>query len=477
MKKTWTRRDLLRLSAAAAGAPLLMTPGCVSSSPASQPGRKPNIIYILADDLGYGDLSCYGQTRFETPNIDRLASEGMKFTDHYAGSTVCAPSRCSLMTGYHTGRAHVRGNWERGPHGVGAGLPLRPEDLTVAELLKSAGYTTGLYGKWGLGVQETTGEPAKKGFDRWFGYLNQWNAHFFYPTSLLRDGEVVPLEENADGGRQTYSHDLITEEALQFVRDNAENPFFLYLAYTIPHAEMLVPEDSMAPFVGKYPETPYVGTHYSSQPTPRAAFAGMVTRMDRDVGRLLQLLQELGIDEDTIIFFSSDNGPHREGGHDPEFFQSAGPFRGIKRDLYEGGVRVPFLARWPGQIEPGSESAHVSAFWDFLPTSAELAGAQPPSGLDGISFLPALRGQEQKEHDYLYWEFHERAASTQAIRFGDWKVFSPGPGRPLELYDLKSDPGEEKDLAGQHPQVVARAREILAGARTPHEVWELKTGD
>lgn len=439
--------------------------------------RKPNIIFILADDLGYGDLSCYGQKKFTTPHLDRMAEEGMKFTDHYSGSTVCAPARCSLMTGYHTGHARVRGNYAGGPHGWGACLELRPEDLTVAELLKDAGYVTGAFGKWSLGVAETTGAPWKKGMDEWFGYLNQGRAHFYYPEYLYHNDKKVILEENADGKQGQYSHDLIAEKALEFIVQNQDKPFFLYWAITIPHAEMLVPEDSLEEFRGRYEEKPYIGSHYASQPEPMAAFAGMVTRMDRDIGRLLKKLEELGIDEDTIVMFSSDNGPHKEGGHDPVFFDSNGPLRGIKRDLYEGGIRVPMIARWPGKIQAGSTSHHVSAFWDFLPTVCDMAGNRTPDGIDGLSFLPAMLGniQAQRDHEYLYWEFHERKTTNQAIRFGRWKAVQHSPKGPIELYDLERDIGETADIARENPEIVDRMRILFESSRTPHDIWPLKS--
>lgn len=281
--------------------------------------RKPNIIFILADDLGYGDLSCYGQTKFQTPILDRMAAEGIRFTDHYAGSTVCAPSRCSLMTGLHTGHSRVRGNWEKGPHGWGAGFELQPEDLTVAKILKKAGYVTGAFGKWGLGVASTTGAPWKKGFDRWFGYLNQGLAHYYYPEKLWDDDQEITIEANLNGQQQVYSHDLIMEKALNFIEIYQGNPFFLYLAVTIPHAELLVPEDSLNGFKDKFTEVPFEGGHYAAQEKPQAAFAGMVTRLDRDIGRLIDTLKKYNIDETTIIMFSSDNGPHKVGCHDPAF--------------------------------------------------------------------------------------------------------------------------------------------------------------
>ncbi len=440
---------------------------------------KPNIIFILADDLGYGDLGSYGQRIIQTPNIDRMVAEGLKFTDHYAGSTVCAPSRCSLMTGMHTGHARVRGNYPNGPFGFGAGLELRPEDVTVAELLKEAGYKTGLFGKWGLGMDKTTGRPDLQGFDEWFGYLNQGHAHFYYPEYLWKNGEKIYLEGNKNGGRKQYSHDLITEEAMEFIEKNSAGPFFLYLAYTIPHAELLVPEDSLKEYRGKFEETPYRNNGrggmggYASQATPRAAFAAMVSRMDRDVGRILDQLKALGIDDNTLVLFSSDNGPHLEGGADPDFFKSNGQLRGYKRDLYEGGIRVPMIARWPATIKPGTVTHHASAFWDFLPTACDLAGVQAPKNIDGISFLPTLLGKRQKEHEYLYWEFHERKATDQAVRMGDWKAVRHGAKGAIELYDLKHDVAENHNVAGEHPDIVAKAKNILTHARTEHEIWKL----
>ncbi len=423
--------------------------------------RKPNIIFILADDLGYGDLSCYGQAKFATANIDRLAKEGMLFRQHYSGSTVCAPSRCSLMTGYHMGHAYVRGNASEGK-----GIPLRLEDVTVAELLQKAGYKTGLYGKWGLGVEGTTGHPNRQGFDEFFGYLNQAHAHYYYTDHLFRNETKVLLEKGQ------YSHDLIMDEALGFVRRNRTNPFFLYLAVTIPHASMEVPEDSIAPFRDEFEEQPFApGQHYSAQPTPNAAFAAMVSRLDQGVGRLLKLLEESGLDRDTIIFFSSDNGPHKEGGRSPDYFHSSGPFRGIKRDLYEGGIRVPLLARWPGKIKAGAVSEHVSAFWDFLPTACQLAGAPIPKQLDGISMMHDLSGRRQKRHDYLYWEFYERGFQ-QAVREGNWKAVKLAPAQPAELYDLGSDISESRNVAAENPKVVKRLENIMRRARTESAHWK-----
>jgi len=431
-------------------------------------GRRPNIIFILADDLGYGDLGCYGQEKIKTPNIDRMAREGIRFTQFYAGSTVCAPSRCSLMTGLHTGHTFIRGNKEVQPEGQ---APIPAETFTVAKMLHKAGYTTGAVGKWGLGPPGSTGEPNRQGFDHWFGYLCQRQAHFYYPPYLWRNGQKVVLDENRDGTKSTYSHDLMTDEALAFVENHQDDPFFLYLAYTIPHAELAVPEDSIEPYRGKFPEIPFPGKHYGAQKTPRAALAAMISRMDRDVGRLMALLKKLDIDENTLVMFSSDNGPHKEGGIDPAFFDSNGPLRGIKRDLYEGGIRVPMIARWPGKIRPGTETDHVAAFWDLLPTCADLAGTSPPRDIDGISFLPSLLDREQRRHEYMYWEFKGK----QAVRTGDWKAVRLAPDGPIELYNLETDLGEQNDVSGLNPAIVSRIERIMNVARTESPEFPLRT--
>ena len=434
---------------------------------------KPNIIFIQADDLGYGDLSCYGQRKFKTPNIDRLAAEGLRFTQYYAGSTVCAPSRSALMTGQHTGHTRIRGN---------ARYPLLPEDVTVAEVLKAtpgAGYKTALIGKWGLGEAGTTGVPNRQGFDYFFGYLNQRHAHNYYPTFLWRNEEriklrnVVPDEDEEGSGNSTnrvdYTHDLMAEEALKFIERNSGGPFFLYLAFTIPHANNEAKNKGM--------EVPDLGEFASEDwPDQEKAKAAMITRMDRDVGRLMASLKKLGIDEKTLVFFTSDNGPHREGGADPDFFDSNGPLRGIKRDLYEGGIRVPMIARWPKRIKGGAKSDQVWAHWDLLPTLAEIAGVKPPANIDGISMLNALLGRRQRNHEFLYWEFHERGFS-QAARMGDWKAVRKSPDSPLELYDLKNDLGEQNDVAAKHPEVVKKIEDYLRTARTESELWPIGKGN
>ncbi|HJN17613.1 MAG TPA: arylsulfatase [Armatimonadota bacterium] len=421
--------------------------------------RKPNIIFIMTDDLGYGDLGCYGQQVIQTPHIDRLAAEGVRFTDCYAGSTVCAPSRCVLMTGKHTGHCHVRGN---------ARVPLRPEDVTVAELLRGQGYTTGTIGKWGLGEPDTTGIPNRQGFDYWFGYLNQKNAHNYYPEFLWRNEEKVTLEGNLEGAKSEYTHDIFTQEALHFVDDHKDDPFFLYLPYTIPHANNELGRDS-----GDGMEVPDYGSYADEKwKQPQKGHAAMITRMDRDIGSLLSLLAELDLEKDTLLFFTSDNGPHKEGGADPEFFNSSGPLKGYKRDLYEGGIRVPMIARWPGMIRPG-ESDQPWAFWDFLPTACQFAGAKPPSDIDGISMLPAVFGREQQSHEFMYWEFHERGFN-QAVRMGDWKAVRKGFDEPIELYDLSEDIGETNDVAGEQPDVVATIEDYLKTARVDSEEFPVE---
>jgi arylsulfatase A-like enzyme len=444
--------SLRRHATAVLGPPAVLSL-CLAAAPGGA-AAKPNVIFILADDLGYGHLGCYGQTRIRTPRLDKMAAEGLRFTQAYAASTVCAPSRASLMTGLHQGHAFIRGNSPK--------LPLRPADVTLAEVLKGAGYATAGIGKWALGDPGTTGAPTRQGFDSWYGYLNQTHAHDYYTDHLFRDEERVPVPKGA------YTHDLFAEEALAFVRRQAGRPFFLYLAYTIPHANnektplgMQVPSDA-----------PYSAEAWPQQEKNLAA---MVTRMDADVGRLLDLLAARGLDRDTIVFFTSDNGPHREGGSDPKVLGGGGPLRGIKRDLYEGGIRVPLIVRWPGRV-PASVSDQVVASWDVFPTLAEIAGAQVPVGLDGRSMRRALEGAPARREDALYWEFHE-GGFAQAARWGDWKAVRTGQGRPLELYDLLRDVGEASDVAAREPAVVSRMEAILASARAPSPHWPVPPGN
>jgi arylsulfatase A len=438
--------------------------------------RSPNVLLIQADDLGYGDLSVYGQTRFQTPSLDRLAREGIRFTQYYSGSTVCAPSRAALMTGLHTGHAWIRGNGE---------IPLRDEDVTLAEVLRERGYRTGVIGKWGLGVADTPGQPDRQGFEYSFGFLDHRHAHRQFTDHLYRN--VARVETNLE---TDYAGDLFTKDASDFIQREDRRPFFLYLNYTVPHAELRPPADALAPFKGKFPEKPFQNPRaderpkgatldgaslgYRSQPEPFAAFAAMITRMDRDIGRLMEVLRARGIDRDTLVMFVSDNGPHQEGGANPAFFRSSGGLRGIKRDLYEGGIRVPMIARWPGTIPAGRVSDHVWAHWDMLPTVADIAGAPIPAALDGIPMTRALRGEPQSTHQFFYWEFHERGFQ-QAVRMGNWKAVRLKPGAPLEIYDLAADPHEERNVAAAQPEIVAKIEAYLKTARTESERWPAKS--
>lgn len=445
---------------------LVSAPRFCRAGPDANSAARPNIVFILADDLGYGDLRCYGQREIKTPNLDRLATQGMRFTNCYAGSTVCAPSRCALMTGVHSGHGRIRGNGE---------VPLAPGDVTVAKVLKGAGYATGIFGKWGLGEADTTGVPNAQGFDEWFGYLNQHHAHNYYPDFLWRNGnrEAIAgnvVANNVASTKAVYSQDLFVREALDFLDRHEGDRFFLYLPFTSPHANNEAGKQGM--------EVPS-DEPYSDKPWPQAQknHAAMITRLDRDIGRVLDRLHEHGLDEHTIVFFSSDNGPHKEGGADPTFFHSSGPLRGIKRDLYEGGIRVPMIVRWPGHVPTGTTNDLPWAFWDVLPTLAELTGAQAPPGLDGISVVPALLGREkagrdQSRHEYLYWEFHERGFK-QAVRAGDWKAIRFGVGGRVELYDLSKDLGETTEVAKDHPDIVARLTAYMDQARTESADWPL----
>lgn len=454
------------------GSAVLLT-ASLADSRYTQPAPRPNIIVVQADDLGYGDLSAYGQARFQTPALDRLAADGIRFTEYYAGSTVCAPSRAALMTGLHTGHTWVRGNGE---------IPLREEDATVAMALRDAGYRTAVIGKWGLGRPGTTGQPDKKGFEYAFGFLDHRHAHRQFTDHLYRNSEPVATDVQHD-----YVNDLFTREAAGFIERQDPRPFFLYLNYTVPHAELRVPDDSLAALRGRFPETPYVNATadakvtgpddaslgYRSQPTPKAAFAAMIVRMDRDIGTLVDLLRARGLDRRTLVMFISDNGPHQEGGAEPAFFKSSGGLRGIKRDLYEGGIRVPMIASWPGTVPRGKVSAHPWAHWDIFPTLAEVAGAKVPPRLDGRSMARALRGQTQPAHEAFYWEFHERGFQ-QAVRMGRWKGVRLAKDAPLELYDLTADPGEQRNVHAAHPDIVRQMDEYLRTARTDSSQWPVK---
>ncbi len=475
--------------------PLLLLPSMGVS--ACSDGTEPlNVIYILADDLGYGDLGCYGQRLVKTPNIDRMASEGMLFTRHYSGSTVSAPSRSVLMTGLHTGHTPIRGN--RGGTSIGQSegqYPLPDSSYTIAEMFKDAGYVTGTFGKWGLGYPGSEGDPLNQGFDHFYGYNCQALAHKYYPDHLWDDGRKVRIGKNDLIRKDVYSHDLIQDRALDFIREHKDTSFFAFLSYTLPHAELLVPEDDiLQSYRGRFEEEPYVavqgdyseeGAHpfaYCSQPEPHAAFAAMVTRLDMYVGQIMDLLDELGISGHTVLMFTSDNGPHREGGADPEFFRSSGGLRGIKRDLYEGGIRVPMIARCPGMILPGTRSDHLSCFYDVLPTFAEMTGISLGCDVDGISFLPILKGTGvQRTHPYLYWEFHEQGGKMAVLK-GDYKcicldVASADGGSRYELYDLSADPYETNDISGMHPELVKQMAELMKKSRQPSQLFSFGQAD
>jgi arylsulfatase A-like enzyme len=436
---------------------LLLSCGALAASPAP----KPNVIFILADDLAQGDLGCYGQTLIQTPHLDRMAAEGTRYTQAYCGTTVCAPSRASLMTGLHTGHSPIRGNREFKPEGQ---LPLPSVTVTVAEVLKTAGYATACVGKWGMGMFDSTGSPLKKGFDHFFGYNCQRHAHSYFPTYLYREDQRLPIPENEAKAKKIYAQNLISEDALQWVRSQAEQklPFFLYYALTLPHGSHEIDD------LGIYRDQPWSELEKT--------YAAMVTRLDRDVGRLLELLKELGLDENTLVLFSGDNG----SALDPKskiaqhFNQAANGLRGFKRHLNEGALRNAGIARWPGTVPAGAVRHEPWAFWDFLPTAAELAGARLPQGFhtDGVSLVGFLKGGAAPEREFFYWELHEGKPS-QAIRFGEWKAIRSAPGKPLELYHLSSDPGEAHNVAESHADKVARAEVLLeqAHAKDPH--WPL----
>ncbi len=435
--------------------------------------RRPNVIYMLVDDLGYGDLACYGQKTLSTPNLDRMASEGMRFTRHYTGSTVCAPSRCGLMTGLHTGHCRVRGN--------GPGV-LLPSDVTVAAKMKEAGYKTGCFGKWGIGNPPPLDDPAIHGFDEFYGYVNMYHAHNFYPEFMVKNGEKVPTrnvsypdwkkqeaENPAREGfgvakvKKDYAPTLISNEMIRFIENTHEEPFFVYYALNIPHTNNEAGRDERVGKDGM--EVPSHGQFSDKDwPSPEKGFARMIEIIDGEVGKILLKLKQLGIDEDTILLFASDNGPHQEGGHKADFFDSNGPLRGIKRDLTEGGIRTPFIVRWPGTVKAGSESSHISGFQDLMPTLCDLVGVESP-GTDGISFLPTLRGKGmQKKHSHLYWEFGERGPA-QAVVQGKWKAIYSKPRRAkeyqMELYNIETDIAEETNLVDKHPEVWQSLRRLM----------------
>jgi arylsulfatase len=471
-----------------AGLLAVLSASWLATDTLAQQPERPNIILIVADDLGYGELGCYGQKWIQTPHIDQLAREGLRFTQFYAGSPVCAPSRCTLMTGKHTGHAYIRDNGdpkhlqhlkERFGWEFPGQNPLPDEEITVAELLKARGYATAAIGKWGLGHFGTSGDPNRQGFDLFYGFNCQRHAHNHYPRFLWRNNQKEPLAGNDRTlTGETYSQDKFTEVAIQFIQDHHEQPFFLYLPFAIPHLSIQVPEESLAPYKDKIPEADYVHRGYLKHPFPRAGYAAMVSHMDDDVGKIVALVDELGLSEKTLILFTSDNGPtyNRLGGSDSEFFASAGAFRGRKGSVYEGGLRVPLVARWKGTVAPGQTTDHISAFWDVLPTLCELAGAEPPNLVDGLSLVPVITGRgNQPQHDYLFWEFPSYGGQ-QAVRMGRWKAVRKdifkGNGQ-LELYDLETDPAESRNVASEHPEMVEKMERILAEGRTDSELFPI----
>jgi len=432
---------------------------------------KPNVIYILTDDLGYGDLSCYGQKKFKTPHIDRLASEGLKFTAHYSGNTVCTPSRAVLMTGMHSGRCYVRGNL-----GERRGAALDPKMTVLPEVFKAAGYRTGAFGKWGLGNTHLEGapNPLAHGFDEFYGWKSQTIAHTYYPTTYVHNGRELPLKKG------TYLHTPMMEQARAFIRGSvrAKQPFFCYIPTAIPHAAMHAPKALHEKWRKVFPQFDKKIGKYGAggEPCPDvvnpiAGFAAMMEHLDNEIGALLKLLDELSVDNNTLVMFSSDNGAHKEGGHDPSFWNSSGNLRGHKRDMHEGGIRAPMLARWPGVITPGTTTAHISGFQDILPTVCELTGQPVPPQNTGISFVPTLRGEagKQRAHEYLYFEFckgPKQVIVSQAVRMGNWKAFRAA-GKPMEIFDLNADPFEKKDLASKRPELVQKMKAIIKQARVP----------
>lgn len=441
-----------------------------------QKDSRPNIIFILADDLGYSDIGAYGQKLIRTPSLDSMAKNGMRFLQFYAGTSVCAPSRSSLMTGMHTGHTYIRGNRETQPEGQ---WPLPDSAIIIAEVMKKAGYVTGNFGKWGMGFVGTSGDPNKQGFDEFFGYNCQRLSHNYYPDHLWDNSERVNLP-NTHKIQTHYAADIIQEKALSFIDRNKEKPFFLYLSYTLPHAALQGPKDNgFEDYKKQFNEQPKVippnweGKGYEPQGYPKATYATMVTRLDTYVGQVFAKLKSLDIDNNTLVIFTSDNGPHAEGGHDPKFFNSTGVLKGVKRDLYEGGIRVPMIAYWPAKIKAGSVNKHIGAFWDFMPTFASLTGQRTPRNIDGMSILPTLLAQGvQKQHPYLYWEFHE-LGGRQAVRMGKWKgvkynVFDRNE-TSFELYDLEKDPGETKNLAVAYPEIVKQIGKYINEAHIENQ--------
>ncbi|MEO7313428.1 MAG: arylsulfatase [Chitinophagaceae bacterium] len=457
---------------------LLLFAGYPSQAQKAQ-AAKPNIILILADDLGYGDLGCYGQSKIKTPNLDKLAKSGMRFTQFYAGATVCAPSRAALMTGLHTGHTAVRGNKGMKPEGQ---FPLPASTVTIAKLLQQGGYNTGAFGKWGLGFPGSGAEPGDMGFKTFFGYNCQTLAHNYYPDHLWNNTQKVLYPGNEEN-HQAYSADTIQAHAMKFLgAQSITKPFFLFLPFTLPHADLEVPDDSVYQYYVKlFNETsarPRVANpdNKAGGLQPHAAYAAMVSRLDKYVGEIVAAVTKKGMLEHTLIIFSSDNGPHKEGGNDPAFFNSSGGFTGIKRDLYEGGIREPFIVSWKGKVKAGSESEHIAAQWDLFPTFLQLSGRPAFSTIDGISFLPELEGKPQPVHPWLYWEFHE-SGGKQAVRKGNWKAVrlnvSLLSDSPIELYDLATDKQEKINVAAKYPEVVKEMAALMQQSHVPDSNWPL----
>lgn len=450
----------------------------ISSTAFSQKANRPNIILIIADDLGYGDLSCYGQRRYLTPNIDKLAIDGMRFTQFYSGSTVCAPARASLMTGLHTGHAPVRGNRAMQPEGQ---FPLPASTVTIASILQKNGYNTGAFGKWGLGPPASTGEPLNQGFNTFYGYNCQTLAHNYYPAYVWNNRQKEEFTGNEEK-HTVYSADTIHRKAMEFLQQQtASKPFFLFLPYTIPHGDVMVPHDEIyQSFRLRFKDEEAVprpagkAASREHEIYPHAGFASMVTRLDRYVGEIIESLKKQGLAENTLVLFTSDNGPHRENGGDPEYFDGNGRYRGIKRDLYEGGIRVPLIAYWPGKVKAGMVNDNALILYDLFPTFQQVAGIPVSKNIDGISMLPALRGHKQQQQDYFYWEFHEQGGK-QAVRIGKFKGIrlniSTLPDGPIELYNIDEDPGEEKNIAADYPEVVKRIAQIMKKAHVPDSNW------
>lgn len=468
---TMRRRQFLKMSGTSA---LAMAPGLSSSSSEQATKKKtPNIILIVADDLGYIELGCYGQDKIKTPHLDKMAAEGMKFTQFYSGQAVCAPSRCVLMTGKHTGHSYIRTNREVKPEGQ---LPIPEDTYTIAKMLKQKGYATAAIGKWGLGPPGSSGDHNKQGFDLFFGYNCQRHAHNYYPRFLYRNNDRIPLPGNDRGlTGKYYAPDMMIDEALWFIRQNQDNPFFLYYPTPVPHLALQVPDDSLEQYKGKWPDPPYDGKRgYLPHEHPKAAYAGMITRMDRDIGSMMDLLKQLDLDNNTLVIFSSDNGATYLPGPGTDFFNSVGPLRGMKGSLYEGGIRVPMIARWPGKIEAGSTTDHISAFWDFMPTLADITDTKEGENIDGKSFAPTLLSKgDQEKHAYLYWEFPSYGGQ-QALRMGKWKAIRQNLQRKkgdtsIQLYNLEEDIGEQHDVADQHPELVEKMRNIMESAHVPSE--------